>query len=562
MGTDVVIICNQTQQEDKELQFLDILLDETLIFGTVYVPAACYQKAGTINRRLPSKQVYEYALRLVCGGSVWLSQKAPENIPEYLIFNNPVRKTGTEQGLQTDCYVAARYKKELLEYNLFDVVIESILDAASECGCRQRVIPFLEKMLRGGNTYQYFYQGSQPFLIYRGSSECYQVLDTFAQCFGSTLRESGFLVEYFDPEKEGHTALSRYIGKSFQAVVGIQTFLFSARMENGDYVHDHISGPKYNFVFDHPLWMYHQFKNVPDNLVVLTLDKGYAAYIRRYSKLNARFLPPGGIQQPYERQTRIYDVVFIGTFIDNTIDIFRKLRHKERPMRFLINRMWLIMRKNPCLPVEDALRGALEHYNYALLDQQFAALCYELREYILYLSQYRRRKLIKMLVCSGIRVDVFGTSWKYSELRYNPNFIWHNKDLGTQECLDIWWQSKIALNVMTCHTNAITERIANSMLQKAAVCTERNPYLESQFLDGQDILFYDLAHLSELPERIAGLLKDEKKLEQIGENGCKKAEQWHTWGCRAKEFLKNVDDDARKMMQTDRTDTSGKSGEI
>ena len=212
----------------------------------------------------------------------------------------------------------------------------------------------------------------------------------------------------------------------------------------------------------------------------------------------------------------------------------------ERPMRFLINRFWLIMRKEPCLSVEDAMWQAIDYYDskYLFSEQKFMELCYVLREYVLCLSQYYRKKLIKVLVCSGIKVDVFGTSWGYCPLRNNPNFIWHNKDLGTEECLDVWQKAKISLNIMSCHKNAITERIINSMLQKAVVCTEHNPYLESQFQDGTDILFYDLAHLPELPGRIAKLLADEKRLETIGDNGCRKAEKWHTWDCRASKIVK------------------------
>lgn len=548
MGTSTVIIYNQAQQEDSALQFLDILLDETIIYGTVCVPSVCTQNISTVNKRLPAKQTYEYVLRLAESYPVRLSKKLPENIADYIVIENPGIDLPKDikidyeiqEELQTDCYLVAKYKDTLLKHNLFDVVVQSILSAASQLNCHEQTILFLEKMLRGGDIYQYFYQGSQPFLIYRGSKECYQVLDTFAGCLGSALRKQGYVVEYFDLAKDKHTALSRYIGKSFQAVIGMQTFLFSVRMKNGGFLHDQINGPKYNFVFDHPLWMYHQFQNVPKDLTILALDKDYVSYITRYNRLNAYFLPPGGIQAVFKQQKRKYNVVFIGSYIDNSKVIFKKLRQQERPKRCLVNRFWLIMRKNPSLSVENALWQAISFYSNksTCSDQEFLELCYELREYILYLSQYYRIKLIKTLVDSGIRVDVFGTSWKYCPLRDNPNFIWHNKDLETQECLAVWQQSKISLNIMSCHKNAITERIANSMLQKAAVCTERNPYLESQFQDGTDILFYDLLHLSDLPRRIARLLEDEKQLEMIGENGCRKAEKLHTWDCRADTLVK------------------------
>ena len=557
------VIIYQVQQEDLELQFLDILLDETIIYGTVYVPNICARNVSRQNSRLPAKQIYEYVLRLAEVYPVQVSKIPPENIADYMVIENqgiPEKKmsfienldkddpkdfkTGfeMEEGLQTDCYLAAKYKKILLEYNLFDTVIENILFCASQLQCRQQTISFLEKMLQGGDVYQYFDQGSQPFLLYRGSKECYHLLDSFVEYLGRALQKQGYLVEYFDSGKEKHTALYRYIGKSFQAIIGMQTYLFSACMKDGSFVHDQINGPKYNFIFDHPLWMYHQFQNVPKDITMLTLDVDYASYIRRYYQLPAFFLPPGGVQTAFVQKKRNYDVVFIGSYIDNSKNIFQKFQQQKRSIRFLINRFWLIMRKDPCLSIEDALWKALSYYNckHTYSDRKFMKLCYELREFILYLSQYYRIKLIKTLVSSDIKVDVFGTSWEHCSLREHANFIWHNKDMGTQECLDIWQQSKISLNIMSCHKNAITERIANSMLQKAAVCTERNPYLESQFQDGVDILFYDLSHLTELPGRIAGLLKDEKQLKMIGENGCRKAKKLHTWECRADRLVKKA----------------------
>ena len=61
---------------------------------------------------------------------------------------------------------------------------------------------------------------------------------------------------------------------------------------------------------------------------------------------------------------------------------------------------------------------------------------------------------------------------------------------------------------MTWHKDAITERILNAMLQKAAVLTERNPYMEEHFSDGKDVLLYDLDQLSALPELVRSALSD------------------------------------------------------
>ena len=60
-----ITICNPTYNESVSLQFLDILLDETLLYdSTIYVPTACFETVSTRNHRLPCKQVYELLLRM------------------------------------------------------------------------------------------------------------------------------------------------------------------------------------------------------------------------------------------------------------------------------------------------------------------------------------------------------------------------------------------------------------------------------------------------------------------------------------------------------------------
>ena len=98
--------------------------------------------------------------------------------------------------------------------------------------------------------------------------------------------------------------------------------------------------------------------------------------------------------------------------------------------------------------------------------------------------------------------------------------------------------------MMSWHKNALTERIANSMLQKAVVITDRNPYLESQFQDGQDIIYYDLDQMDKLPARIQRLLQSPERISEIGENGYQKAAKYHTWDCRAKELIQIAEQDA------------------
>lgn len=548
MDTDscIIIVHNKMHLQNQYLKFLDILLDETLINGTIYIPKQCLQKISTLNKRLPAKQNYEFLLRLAQRYPVLLTNVAPDILDSYMILTSE-EYVPDENGLRTDCYIIALYKKILLEQHLFDCVVNSILNLSKQLKCHTEIITFLENMLLKQNTYEYYFQGSQPFLIYTGDTVCYHILSVFAHCLGTSLRNQGYLVEYFDLSKESHTAAARYIGQSFQAIIGIQTYMFSAHLTDQSFLHDKINGPKYNFVFDHINSFRQHLEQTPKNLTILAPDLNYVHFGKKYYHINIRFLPPGGIKKTCKNFPRIYDLAFIGSYVDNTDYISAQIKQFDRPMRFLINHYWLYMRKYPELPAETLLQRALDDDNKTLSDTEFKDLLHRFHHFTLYMAYRYRCKIIQILIEHNIKVDVFGKSWISSPLRNHPNFIWHNIDLTTEESLVIWQQSKIALNTMSWHKNAITERIINSMLQKAVVLTERNPYLEQQFQEGQDILYYDLAKLEELPKLIHTHLNTPKQLADIGENGYKKALQNHTWDCRAEELMHIIEQDALSM---------------
>ncbi len=545
--TCTIVIQSKISSQNRYLEFLDILLDETLIIGTVYIPRQCLKKVSVPNERLPAKQSYEFLLRLACIYPICITDTAPANLDSYMILS-PKEEPLSEDGLKTDCYITALYKNILLEHHLFDSAVHSILNIAKQLDCYAQTIDFLEDMLCRRFAFEYYYQGSQPFLIYTGDVVCYHILSVFADYLGMALEHQGYLVEYFDLSKESHMDAARYIDCSFQAIIGIQSYMFSARLTDQSFLHDKINGPKYNFVFDHINSFRQHLEQTPKNLTILSPDLNYVLFGRRHYLVNVRFLPPGGILKPLETtKERIYDIVFIGSYVDNTNYVAAQIQTLNRPMRFLLNHFWMYMRKHPDLPAEELLQRVLDHDGKVISDADFKDLLYRFHHFTLYMAYRYRTKIIQVLIENGIKVDVFGQSWKTCPLRNHVNFVWHEKDLTIDESLEIWQQSKIALNIMSWHKNAITERIINSMLQKAVVLTERNPYLEQQFKQEEDILFYDLAKLDQLPKIVHSFLASPDRLADISENGYQKALQTHTWKHRAEEMITMARQDAASM---------------
>lgn len=91
---------------------------------------------------------------------------------------------------------------------------------------------------------------------------------------------------------------------------------------------------------------------------------------------------------------------------------------------------------------------------------------------------------------------------------------------------------------MSWHKRGFTERMAGILLCGAVLVTDATAYLEGSFRDGEDLIVFDLAQSDRLPERIRAYLNAPEQLEDMAKRGRDKAEAFHTWDCRAEEFLK------------------------
>lgn len=524
--------------EDNGISFLDLLLDERWCDGTIYISKELLRKAGGINKKLKAKQKYELLLRIAMQSNIMFEEK---NTDAAIELSNDAAEDILEYGWQTDCYVIGKYSSILQESGYFEMAVNSILNEAQEAGRMEQTVTYLERMI--GHTPEYYRidDATRPILIYKGDPICHNVLTVFAEQFGSALERAGEFVEYFDIEKEEVQDVLRYKDMHFKAIIGMQSYMFSIEMlDEVHYLHEYIYGPKYNFIFDHPVWAKrHMMHNYPD-FYVLTHDSNYVSFARHYYQKKTILFPPAGMESANkEEMERIYDISFVGTYGDYWQQLLW-IHTLDRPYRFWANRFLLVMRKEPNLTAEDAFRRMLEWYQITLSDEEFLDMFFDMRSVIYCVMNYFRDRVVRTLLESGIQVDVFGDSWENCRLRKYPNMICH-PNVTVEESLIIWKQSKLSLNVMSWHKAGFTERMAGIMLAGAVLVTDKTGYLEGRY-DNDDMLIFDLMKLQELPQRVKALLADEKKREQTALSGREKTKMAHTWDKRAEEFIEILEE--------------------
>lgn len=533
----------------REISFEEILLDETVAQGDIWVLRETLQSVGGINYRLEAKKNYELLIRIAQKYKVlqtnWetfrknLPETGEKREEEWVCLKAETGAFGMQESVKTDCYLIGRYKEKLLSMGSFDEAVLSVYSAGGEAA-----VQYLERMLTRTKEFYDIYDCTQPILIYKGNDICYHMLDIFAKELGKALEEMGQRVEYFDFSERQPEELIAYKERRFKAVAGVQTHLFSLRERNGNFLHDGIDAPQYHFVFDHPVWLQEHLQQVPHRLCVLAPDGNYVQFIKNYYGHAARFLPPAGENKDVGEQERKYEISFLGRCGVEPVKSLWSVKKSSRDRCRLINRYILYMRKNLSVTPECAFQMALDYYGITCTKEEFIKLFSQERWVIHCIANHYKNKTVETLLKAGIVVHVYGESWEESDLRNHP-LLRRHQGVTETEALAVYAQSKLSLNVMTWHKDGFTERIANAMLQKSVVVTDRTTYLEKEFTDGEDILLFDLARLTELPARIKELLADDVRRKQIAENGYRIAAERHTWGQRAKALLGFVEEDRR-----------------
>lgn len=530
-----------------EAVFLEILLKEKYVGGEIQISKDALCKAGGVNKQLKAKQDYELLLRLARNYRLQITEIKDQEAEEPATLFFPEVKDAFSK-LETDCYVIGRYKEELLEKGYFGAAVENILMTAQASGIEQKVIFCLEQMLKKEEAFYKIDDVTRPVLVYKGSNVCHDVLNVFAKSFGEALKEAGQAVEYYDTEENGIEGLVTLIGKRYRAIVGFQTYVFTIKMKDGEtYLHNLIGGKKYNFIFDHPIWLLPHLQHQVEEFFVLTHDCSYIRFIKKYYGKRARLLPPGGLQHKLEKGKRLekrYGLSFVGTYGDYIHEV-RLIHGMERSQRFIANGFLLAMRQNPNLTAEQALQQTLRKRGLALSEDSFLVQFYALRRVIYCVMHYYRHQVIKEILKEGIRLEVFGDSWLACPLREYDNLVCH-PNVTVEESLEIWKRSKMSLNIMSWHKEGFTERVANSMLSGAVVVTDQSTYLHTHFEDGEEIILFDLENLSALPNKIKEVLGDDSKREKMAESALEKALQNHTWQVRVKQFLALLEEEETK----------------
>ena len=525
--------------------FLDILLDERVVFGDLAVPRDLVRKAGGINTKLKAKRKYELVLRIAELGNVKIEEvendiSASNNLEkqdENFVFSDDNETEGNIiESLTTDCYIVAKYSEKLIVHNLFNPTVESILAEAENKGLKDEVVALLEGYLSRNDSFYNIDDCTRSVLIFKGNDTCYNVLNTFADELKKSIEKSGYNTEIFDVDREDWKEVVRYQNRHYKAAVGFQSFLFSVKMEDGKrYLADFIKAPKFNFLLDAPICFSSHLGYKAEDFTILTHDINYKNFLEKHYKQQAKILPPGGMisENPVNINERKYELTFLGSYGDYR-KILPELEGLSVEDKTVGTALFEKLKLEPELTLEAGFDKVIKERGLVMDEDTYLVKLHRVRKVLYAASYYFREKAIKAILDSEIKLTVFGESFKNSPLADCENLN-IREEVPAERSLEVYGNSKISLNFMTWHKAGLTERMANIMLAGAVLLTDYTDGFSEGA--GEDFVDFKLSAIDSLPEKIKELLKNDSLLNKIALNGKKRAISSMTWDKRAEELL-------------------------
>ena len=235
---------------------------------------------------------------------------------------------------------------------------------------------------------------------------------------------------------------------------------------------------------------------------------------------------------------RRYDVIFTGSVRDYE-DIDIQIDNLDDTLKTMWQVVYQYINEDTSLTIERAIRKCMKDYALDITDEHVHQIILLFSRMDSVIRAKFRQEVIKTVVDSGIKIDVFGDGWDIIKAKWgNPsNLITHNI-VSYRESVELMNQSKLALNVMPWFKDGFHDRIATAMLNGCVSITDTSGYIKDNYIDRKEIVIYDLNNLSALPDIIRQLLKNENhNAERIAMAGIDKAVKLDTWHNRAKWFL-------------------------
>lgn len=362
--------------------------------------------------------------------------------------------------------------------------------------------------------------------LLENDSLCYGSLSYFTYQINNALQRKGIQTCIVS------TITNEFLTEKWDAVIGINQEVFSAQLDDGTYIFDLLNCPLFLLIVDSPYVHDRVLKKHAENLYLICLDENHVEYAKTY------YGPFKNVEMGYvlgayehtkdycERQTEIF---FSGT-LPNLNQIYNKIQSYHTDwISELFEYLVEVGKTAPDFRTEDLVQLFFQKKGMNISKEDYKtamAICGSEAEF--YLRGYYREKIIMEISKSGIPLKIIGDGWNRISNHLNGNIQLIN-GVEFKDTLSYTSDAKICLNIMPWFKNGCHDRIPTSMHNASVCLTDRSKFLETHFTDGEEIVFFELRKIHELPQKISYLMEHPEAAAKIAESGRRKVMNSYTW---------------------------------
>ena len=395
-----------------------------------------------------------------------------------------------------------------------------------------------------------------------------ETLGYFSGQIALELERNGYETCFIDYERmyESMDAMLHFMDREETALV---TFNFIGlrgeavfRTESGRSIWQEENLPVLNILVDHPLYYHSCLKEAGERMRVFCVDREHVGYIRRfYPEVKVEFLPLAGnellfshgdgecgthrvdVPEPVPYGRRTVDLVFTANYVSMEM-LEEKVKALDDDYRIFYRRITEDLIADPAQSVDAVMERHIRNELGAVPEEQLCAAMSGMIWIDLFIRSYFREKVVQTLADAGIIVRVFGADWEKIHCKKPQNVRTSGGKVDSAACVQAMRDARIALNVMPWFKDGAHDRVFTAMLQGTAALTDDSRYLREECRNGENICFYSLKALEQLPDQVVSLLEDPVRTAELAERGYRMAAERHRWKNRAgllMQALRNID---------------------
>lgn len=395
-----------------------------------------------------------------------------------------------------------------------------------------------------------------------------ETLGYFSEQIALELERNGYETCFIDYERmyESMDEMLHFLEREETALV---TFNFIGlrgeavfQTESGRSIWQEENLPILNILVDHPLYYHSCLKEAGERMRVFCVDREHVGYVRRfYPGVKVKFLPLAGnellfshgdgehgthradVPEPVPYGRRTFDLVFAANYVSMEM-LEEKVKALDEDYRIFYRWITEDLIADPTQSVDAVMERHIRDELGAVPEEQLCAAMSGMIWIDLFVRSYFREKVVQTLADAGIIVRVFGSDWEKIHCKKPQNVRTSGGKVNSAACVQAMRDARIALNVMPWFKDGAHDRVFTAMLQGTVALTDDSRYLREECRDGENICFYSLRALEQLPDQVVSLLEDPVRMAELAERGYRMAEKRHRWKNRAgllMQALRNID---------------------